>query len=1084
LEAVNTACGEIYPDFSFLANCFNNELISSVAGDLSARAKAHGVNLLFTPEGRTKSNPYTTGLSEDPFYTGAVIFNVAKTVKSLGAVPCITGFALTECDADYLDVFPDARAIREYLFRPLDRFAGSAGNVFMTSFTRLSGRYEKINSENLSAYLHEVAGESGFVICSQTDSDLTVESVAAGNLFSYSGDLGALGAAVANYNSLKSAVERGEATREELEAACRSGSALSPLTVDVAADKVVDFALYCNSGADGGNAEKIYDTAAISLQAAEESCVLLKNDGVLPLRGSERVGVIGQPAYLPNGATRQNFLQTLATKPPFTFVGAAQGYTLADDRNDSLLAEAVSLAKKCDTVLLFLGLDKQKEERLSIERRLKLPANRLALISALRQSGVKIIAVITTSKSVDVSFDKEVSALICAPVSCMRGGEALINILCGKSPSGRLANTVYGDTDEYFEKIKRDKDSGKIRVGTFIGYRYYSTAHLSVNYPFGHGQSYSAFGYSNLTVQGEQILVTLKNTGSREAGEVVQLYVGKPDSKIIRPEKELKSYIKVNLTPGESKTLCFRLSPERLAVYCPETGKNVTEGGSYNIYVGSSVNDIKLTGKIEISGSALKPDNARRSDFIPTLSNVVDGGYTLSPVQRVASDGKKLRLAGLILMLLAVLGATVYAILNLAGVISFGSDDGLPAVLALIIIVFIAAVALLIVSAVQIKKAKAHPVAVSVSRPEAVKVEGSDSLDSLFEQEFDGEEEEQEEKQELSDDGQEILKYLDDTLTFACAAENLRVFCAERGLTVNIGTARKILSAFVSSRLILIKSSLSHGEKLMRLLCEFFGVVPAVEKYEKCASSEELLNLGEGSILNAIHSAEAQKHYVRPVCVDGADIGDIGSFASAFAKYIRNPEMSCTVGIDGGDITLEKNLWFVFTLSENSFLKDADALVAETACIIEAELAYSSEKEIKTELNTLSYHQLKKLSEAVKREYSLDEDKCWKKVDKLEKFVRSHTPYEIGNKEWQAIERFVSAYLACGGGELDALDNVVASKLMITACTLLNGKLGPSDGSVLSAVEKFFGEENIAETKKLLAYSGLTAAGRRNNARK
>ncbi|MDE7264980.1 MAG: glycoside hydrolase family 3 C-terminal domain-containing protein, partial [Clostridia bacterium] len=922
LEAVNSACGEIYPSFSFLANSFNNELIASVTADLSMRAKAHGVNLLFTPEGKTRPNPYTSGLSEDPFYTGALIFSIVKSVRSAGVVPCITGFALTDCDVDYLDVFPNARTVYEYLFSPLNLFAGGEGNVFMTSFTKLSGKYEKINCEVISNLLRTAAGDSGYVICSQTDGELAAESVAAGNLFSYSSDSVALKTAVSNYGELKSAAERGEASREELEAACRAGSALSPLTVDETVDKIIDFALMCNAPAE--NADSTVDFSALSLQAAEESCVLLKNNGVLPLSGSEKVGVIGQPAFIPNGASRQNFLQVLANKPPFTVIGAAQGYTMTDDRNDELLSEAVSLAKRCDTVLLFLGLDRQKEEKLASERRLKLPANRLALIGALKDTGAKIIAVITTAKSIDVSFNGGVSALMCAPVSCMRGGEALINILCGKSPSGKLANTLYADTDEYFEKIRRDKDGGKIRVGTLIGYRYNSTAGIPVKYPFGHGLGFAPFVYSDLSVQGDQVLITVKNTGNCDGCEVVQLYAGKSDSKIIRPVRELKSYIKVSLRAGESKSLRFRVTSERLAVYCPETGKNATEGGSYDIYAGSSVNDIKLTGKMYVSGTALKPDNAKYSDYVPTLSNVVEGGYTLSPLQKVSPDGKKIRLAGLVLMLLAVLGATVFAILNLANVMSFGADGGAPAVLSIIITVFIAAVAMLIIALVLRIKAKAHPAQVSASRPEPVKVEGADSLDSLFEQEFGDEEEEVAEVGELSDDGQEILKYLDDTLTFTTAAANLCTFCAERGLSISANTARKILSAFAATRLVLIKCANALGGKLLNLLCEFFAATPAVEKYLTCGSAEEFLSLGDGNISFSLNTAEDEVHFVRPGCAAGVEIADLGNFITPFAKYIKNPESGCTQSFATGErIKLSQNIWFVFTLSDNSYLKDA-----------------------------------------------------------------------------------------------------------------------------------------------------------------
>ena len=334
LEGINSVSGEIYPLYSFLANSWNGELISSVSGDLALRAKTSGVNLLFTPEGKTRGNPYASGISEDPFYSGSVIYNIAKSVKSEGVAPCVTGCALTDCDTDYLDLFPDARAIREYMFGSLDFFTAPYGNVFMTAFNRLSGRYEKVNCETVSHLLQTAAADGGYIISSQTDGDLAAASVAARNVFSYSSDLDALKEAVANYENLSAAAQKGEATADELEEACRAGNAISPEAVDEAADKAVDFALYCNmdSNAQSG---KTYDAETLALQAAEESIVLLKNDGVLPLNGG-RVCVIGQPALVPEFSSQGSFADLISKNGKFNFAGAAQGYDLSDERSDEL----------------------------------------------------------------------------------------------------------------------------------------------------------------------------------------------------------------------------------------------------------------------------------------------------------------------------------------------------------------------------------------------------------------------------------------------------------------------------------------------------------------------------------------------------------------------------------------------------------------------------------------------------------------------------------------------------------------------------------------------------------------------------
>ena len=1052
LEGVNAACGEIYPSFPFLAASWNKEIVSAVAGDLALRAKAQGANLLFTPEGKTKGNPYTSGVSEDPLYTAAFLSDIVKSVKGSGATPCIPGCALTDCDADYMDISPSARAIYEYVFSPLNIFSGHYGNVFMTSFTSLSGGYEKANCTVVSHMLHSLAGDGGFVICSEAEQDLSAESVAAGNAFAYKSDLSAL----------KSAADSGMLSAEQ---------------IDGAVDKIVDFALYCNMGAERENGAE-YDAQSLSLQAAEESIVLLKNDGVLPLKGGEKLGIVGQPAFIPAAASQENFSDIIAKKP-VNIVGAAPGYPLSDGRDDALLNEAKELAKKCDTVLLFLGLDSLGEQNLSSARRLKLPADRLALIAALKDTGVKIVAVLTTAASVDVSFDAGVSALLTAPLSCARGSEALINILYGKSPCGKLANTLYADTDKYFNKIKSDRDAGRQKTGVFMGYRYYTTAGIAVKYPFGHGLSYTTFAYSAFSVRDGQVFVTVKNTGGCDGSETVQLYAGKPDSGIIRPVRELKSFIKVFLRAGEEKTLCFRITPEKLAVYSEEIGKNVIEGGIYNMYLGSSVNDIKFAGKVSVFGANLKSDGKKLCDYIPTVSNVVEGGYTLAPVQKAVPEGKQLKFAGLILMLVAVLGAIAFSIPLLVRVMSFASVAAI-AILTLIILVFIAATVLLVVGCVQVKAAMSSSPKVYPRRYETVKAE-DDSLDSLFEQEFGGQPETPQNETDDGGDGQDVLKYIEDGVDFPTAAQNLCTFFAERGINIKSDAARKILAAFASSRVILLKNANpALNNEFLKLLCSFFGVECTIENYEKCDGAEEFLNLGGGSVLNAIKYAAEVKQCVLPVCFENADIADIGGALLPFESYFKNPEAERSIAC-GGEIKLSHNIWFVFALSEKSNLADADIYTSELACVLDLDIAPTKEKEEKTEIVTLNYYKLEKLSQDAKRAFSLDEESGWKKIDKLEKFICSHTPFAIGNKTWQSVEKFVSAYIACGGEERDALDGVTAAKLMIMACANLNGKLKNGE-SILSAVEEIFGDTRMPETKKILKYQGAAAARRTRNA--
>ena len=171
--------------------------------------------------------------------------------------------------------------------------------------------------------------------------------------------------------------------------------------------------------------------------------------------------------------------------------------------------------------------------------------------------------------------------------------------------SGRLNETYpvrYEDMPafRYFPSAERNAE---YRESLFIGYRYYDTSKVRVLYPFGFGLSYTTFEYSQLEVSPKQIKVTVKNTGSYDGSEVIQMYVGKQDAQIFRPEKELKGFKKVFLKVGESKTVVIPFDDKTFRYWNVKTNRWEVEGGTYQIYVGASVADIRLTGEIRRNGT-------------------------------------------------------------------------------------------------------------------------------------------------------------------------------------------------------------------------------------------------------------------------------------------------------------------------------------------------------------------------------------------------------------------------------------------------------------------------------------------------
>ncbi|MDE5722383.1 MAG: glycoside hydrolase family 3 C-terminal domain-containing protein [Clostridia bacterium] len=1028
LDAVNAQSGA-YPDFTALACSWNCDVVGKVAQDLSLRAKSDGANLIFTPDMRLCANPYKTGLTEDGFLGGAYLYAVTSSVKNSGAAVCVVGCSMDEKDIKYLDNEPDVRALYDYFYAPFECVSVFSGEAaVLTSHALLSGGYKDINSRAFISFARKAVGNSGFVLSSAADGKVILD-----------------GTQKAENN------ER----------------------LDEAVDKVIEFIDYCN--AEKAQNLKNINVSDLALRAAEESVVLLKNDdSALPLSAKQRLCVIGKP--FESEEAQASFFQLIAESEAFDFTGFAQGYTADGTRDDNLVEEAVKLAQDSDAALLFPVTGSTSEiERVS-EGRLKLPANRLALIGALKKANAKIIAVLPPCVPADVSFDGGVSALLLADVNCSRGGEALINIISGKKcPSGKLARTLYDDADELFSKLKSDVASGRLKTGAFIGYRRYDTEGVKVRYPFGHGLSYVKFEYSNLTVNGETVEVTVKNTGGIAAAEVVQLYAGKLQTNILRPEKELKSFAKVFLGAGESKTVRLKLRPTQLAVYNPETGRRAIEDGAYKIYIGSSLNDIRLETQINVNGTRLKGGTQRRSDYLQSESNVIEKGYTLGPVRRTNDKFKLLRTVSLSVLLASLVGGVVLGFLLALGVTSLSYSVGAKVCFALICILCSVSLTGFLVGVGLLNNAKTEAPVIEPAKS-ASGVREELPFEKLFEESFGNAEHLPESKREesLSEDIQEISEYIDGSLDFKTVCSEFSLFSAERGISVGVPSVRRLFSALCASRFVLLKTNPALAPEFLKILCAYFGSAYCPDLLPedlKGALFAETQNGAEASdSAKAVAGAMDKKHAVHVAAFAEMSLKETGEAFAPFEKYIRNPLSS----VGRTRFKVPQNLWLMPVLNGISDLFEADGFPLKEGCLLDIDISAVPEKQVKTPVREPSYYQLKKLADAAKRAYCLDEEKCWKKLDKFEKLLSEKSDFKLDNKTCQRLEAYSSVYTACGGEEQDALDCAVAAKLILPAAAVSADINSRKSGSLSKLVESAFGED-MPECKKVLKYIGGSA---------
>ena len=284
----------------------------------------------------------------------------------------------------------------------------------------------------------------------------------------------------------------------------------------------------------------------------------------------------------------------------------AQGFDRQGKADEALKKEAVALAQNANVVLLCMGLDEIKESEGLDRSDMCVAANQIELLRALQKVNPNIVVVLSAGASVETSWANHCKALVYGALGGQAGAGAMLDVLTGKvNPSGKLAETW---AKAYLDTPARDHFAGsgrtvQYREGLYIGYRYHQTAGVEPAYPFGFGLSYTTFAYSDAKATPQGVSLTVTNTGDRDGAEIVQVYVAKPDAKIFRPAQELKGFAKVHLAAGESKRVTIALDDKAFRYWNTLTNAWETEGGAYEIRVGASSEDIRMTATVEVAGT-------------------------------------------------------------------------------------------------------------------------------------------------------------------------------------------------------------------------------------------------------------------------------------------------------------------------------------------------------------------------------------------------------------------------------------------------------------------------------------------------
>jgi len=599
-ESIKATC---FPTSASIANSWNPLLAETMAALLGAEAVAQKVNVVLGPGVNIKRNPLCGRnfeyYSEDPYLAGKMSAAFIRGVQTHGISACVKHFAANnqEYRRMSIDSVVDERTLREIYLQPFE-MAVKEGKTktLMASYNQVNGEFANENKHIMNDILRNEWKYDGVVVSDWGGNNDRVEALLASA-------------------ELEMPTTKGE-TNDEIVEAVKAGK-VDVAVLDGAVDRMLDLIFSTSKALEESPAE--FDVELHHLmarKAAEESMVLLKNEEkLLPLKPHDKVAVIGDFAqkarYQGTGSSGVNVSKLdhvidVIETTDFEVIGFEPGFKRFGKKSKKLQKKAVKLAKKAEIALLFLGLDESSEIEGLDRQHMNLPQNQLDLLKEVAKVNENVVVVLSAGSVVDMSWDSQAKSILHAYLTGQAGARAILDLLTGAfNPSGKLSETY----PQAYQDIPSSKNfpglenTVEYREGLYVGYRYFDTAQKTIKYPFGFGLSYTTYDYSDLTVLDNGVRFKVTNSGAMEGKEVSQLYIGKKDSKIFRAAKELKGFAKEKIAPGQTKEVFIGFDEFSFRYFNVKTNKFEIEPGTYELYVGASLEDIKLTGEITLEGT-------------------------------------------------------------------------------------------------------------------------------------------------------------------------------------------------------------------------------------------------------------------------------------------------------------------------------------------------------------------------------------------------------------------------------------------------------------------------------------------------
>lgn len=585
-----------FPTASLTSCSFDKKLLEEMGAALALEAKALNVHVLLGPGVNIKRSPLCGRnfeyFSEDPLLAGQLAAAYVRGVQNNGVGVSVKHFFANNQEQYRYTVNSviDKRAMREIYLRPFEIVVRENPATIMTSYNQVNGFY--VNSHRiLKRVVRDEWGYDGVLISDWGATFNKYESIVSSHDLEMPSSNGF-------YNSfVEGRLHHSEIQTNLVETKRRIENLIKKYRHNY--DISVDF-------------DKQHE---IARHIARESMVLLKNnENILPLSKDERILITGpfidSFRYQGAGSSEINPYQVdeicdIASNYS-TNIKLLKGINLNNYKDEKLLNDTLNLAKDVDKIVIVLGLPKEYEAEGFDRDNINLPTNQIKLVEELSKVNPNIVLVMLGGGVMDLSIDKKAKGVLLASLSGGAGAQAILDILYGYPPSGRLSETYINKLSDCNVQLSNHDLNVYYDESIYVGYRYYDTFDIPVKYPFGYGLSYTEFEYSNLKCDliDNKLVINfdIENIGKCDSKEVIQIYIGAPKTSVYKPKKELRLFDKIFLKIGEKKSLSYVINTDDLRYYDIYQDIYNLEDGIYKVYVSKDVKTHALIGEIYISG--------------------------------------------------------------------------------------------------------------------------------------------------------------------------------------------------------------------------------------------------------------------------------------------------------------------------------------------------------------------------------------------------------------------------------------------------------------------------------------------------